>query len=45
MLHDFLVNGSAGIECVKAVSQEWAMSFYKAKHGEKVAIRSCQWVA
>ena len=37
----FLVNGSWP---VMAVSQEWAMSFYKVVHGEGASVASCEWV-
>ena len=44
MLHDFLVKGSRGMELFQAISQEWAMSFYKVKHGEDAMIKTCEWI-
>jgi hypothetical protein len=44
MLHSFVVKGTAGISWYHAVSQEWAMLFYKVAHGEDSCIKACRWV-
>ena len=43
-MYDFLVKGSRGDELFQAVSQEWALSLYKVKHGEHSLVFSCEWV-
>jgi hypothetical protein len=43
-MYDFVVDGSAGRDAFKAVSQEWAMIFYKVKYGVDESVKTVEWV-
>lgn len=43
-MYNFIVDGSAGKYPYQALSQEWAMIWYKVVHGLDETINSVEWV-